>query len=328
MSKSTDEEVLYRNMYVNLSAEAEALKSRAEANESRLESLVKKVNPVPPPRPSIPGPSGTATAPQSSEIELPQKPQRPPKPEIMKTKNNRLVYPNIMSDIEKLQHVEKLNQDWQRYNEQREAFVVDLTRRYHSATNELRAKNEEICRSEALKMKNSVKIQQLEIENTKMKAELNELKSCEQKLERISTLYAVTKNKNSDLENDLNCINIKLAKLEAINEKLLRSIRKDRRRSEMITSAEALQIDRSISQLTEKIDKLSNSGSSNTLTSLPFCPPERSPRKTKEIISCVKSSSKRQSIENTEISCENCGKRFPITASHQLLAHLDYCEDL
>ena len=65
MNKSTDEEVLYRNMYVNLSAEAEALKSRAEANESRLESLVKKVNPMPPPRPSIPGPSGTATAPHS-----------------------------------------------------------------------------------------------------------------------------------------------------------------------------------------------------------------------------------------------------------------------
>ena len=198
-----------------------------------------------------------------------------------------------MSDIEKLQHVEKLNQDWQIYNEQREAFVVDLTRRYHSATNELRAKNEEICRSEALKMKNNVRIQQLEVENMKMKSELNELKTCEQKLERISTLYAVTKNKNSDLENDLNCINIKLAKLEAVNEKLLRSIRKDRyvstrkdtninflfcrRRSEMITSAEALQIDRSISQLTEKIDKLSNSGSSDTFTSLPFCPPERSP---------------------------------------------------
>jgi DNA polymerase III alpha subunit (gram-positive type) len=325
MGKSSGEEVLYRNMYVNLSAEAEALKVRAEANESRLESILEKVKPPhPPPRPSVvPGPSGTASAPPSSEVS-PQKPQRPPKPEILKSKHNKIIYPNIMTEVEKLRHVERLNQDWQEYNEQREAFVLDLTRRHHAATNELRAKNEEICRSQAAQMKSNLRIEQLEIENEKIKSELNEMSNSEQKLERISVLYTVTKNKNQDLENDLNFMNVKLAKLEAVNEKLLRTIRKDRRR----TDISAIQIDRSISQLTEKIEKLSNSGSNETFASLQLSPVDRSPRKkTEKIVSCIKPSNKRQSIENTEISCENCGKRFPVTASHQLLAHLDYCEE-
>ena len=47
-------------MYVNLSAEAEALRMRAEANENRLESLLAKVEPPQPaPRSLIPTPSGS-----------------------------------------------------------------------------------------------------------------------------------------------------------------------------------------------------------------------------------------------------------------------------
>ena len=55
-SKYSDTEILY----VNLSAEAEALRMRAEANENRLESLLAKVEPPQPaPRSLIPTPSGS-----------------------------------------------------------------------------------------------------------------------------------------------------------------------------------------------------------------------------------------------------------------------------
>jgi len=309
-SKYSDTEILY----VNLSAEAEALRMRAEANENRLESLLAKVEPPQPaPRSLIPTPSGSLNPSAPAKEEL-SPPKRPPKPQI-------LLQHSIDTNVNiknRMEAAEKLNLEWQSYNDDREEFVIDLTKKYHINFNELRQANEEICRLESREMKNNLRIKNLEAENLKLVDEIAKAHDLEVKNQRLNALLNMEKEKSSTYEQDLNLLNMKIIKLETANEKLVRALRKDRRK----TDVSAIKLENSIYELTNKIDRMSTSSSAN------YSPTKLSPRKrNKEILTSPMRTNERRSVENTEISCENCGRKWPVSEHHKLLDHLDKCED-
>jgi len=135
----------------------------------------------------IPTPRSRTTSNASAPSKL-SPPPRPPKP-VLNGKN-----------LEKrLAQVEKLNRDWQVYNEEREAHVTELTRRYHELSNTLRQANEENCRLHS----RALKVDQLKQENSRLV----------DKHQQAVDLLEAEREKCASYEEDLNVLNHKIDKL-------------------------------------------------------------------------------------------------------------------
>ena len=136
-------------------------------------------------------------------------PKRPPKPQV-------LLQHSIDTNVNiknRMEAAEKLNLEWQSYNDDREEFVIDLTKKYHINFNELRQANEEICRLESREMKNNLRIKNLEAENLKLVDEIAKAHDLEVKNQRLNALLNMEKEKSSTYEQDLNLLNMKIIKL-------------------------------------------------------------------------------------------------------------------
>merc|ERR1711990_1165936 len=92
--------------------------------------------------------------------------------------------------------------------------------------------NEEICRLESREMKNNLRIKNLEAENLKLVDEMAKAHDLEVKNQRLNAL-----------------LNMEIIKLETANEKLVRALRKDRRK----TDVSAIKLENSIYELTNKL---------------------------------------------------------------------------
>lgn len=210
----------------------------------------------------------------------------------------------------KLEHVQTLNREWQVYNEKRELHVQDMTRKYHEMSNRLRQANEENCRLHS-------RSEQLKNENQSLVTEMTRLAKVDDQLERTKSLLELETEKCDQYEQDINILNNRIDKLENENSKLVRAIRKDRRRSDMAQ----LSLEHSIVELTDKLDELSSQGSiDNYQVDYRSDNFHTSPRKHLPTPT-------RRSIENTHISCETCGKTFPVADHQKLLRHIDVCEN-
>merc|ERR1711937_183123 len=355
------EELEANPLYESLSREAEALKSRPEATEERMENLQRKLSngsvdvPVAPPRRSL-----VSLVDKTSESD--QRPE-PTAPEL----GDGPTYDELK---ERLEIVEKMNRDWVAYNENREIFVQQLTAQNHETTHQLRLAVEEIQKlqqnsgkffsDERKKMDQTLLDSRAEIEKLENLSE-----TLREKVTNINTKYLSEVEKRREIESELSQVKGTLSHLESINEKLTKTIRKDRRKSDLNSA----RLEASISQLSKEVTKFSGSSVATSVVSSnqssprkyrapprpesPKVPPRPkglkektkaldqrrswSPRATspspssspkKKIITPLSPSvaKSRRSMDSHAISCENCGLSWPVSQHNLLLAHIDECD--
>jgi len=352
------EELEENPLYESLSREAAALKLRTEATEERMENLQRKLSngsvdvPVPPPRRSLVSLLDKRS--ELDQIPLPTAPELGEGPSYEDLK-------------ERLEIVEQMNRDWVAYNENREIFVQQLTAQNHETTHQLRLAVEEVQKlqresgkvtlDERKKMDQTLLDCRSEIEKLD---EVNE--ELREKVTNINAKYLAEVEKRREIESELSQVKGNLTHLESINEKLTKTIAKDRRRSDLNSA----RLEQSINQLSKEVTKFSGSSVVSSVVSsnqssprkyrapprpespkIPLRPKEKvkaidqrrswSPRATspspraspkKKLITPLSPSiaKSRRSVDSHAISCENCGRSWPVSQHNLLLQHIDECD--
>merc|ERR1712227_1171742 len=161
-----------------------------------------------------------------------------------------------------------MNRDWVAYNENREIFVQQLTAQNHETTHQLRLAVEEIQKlqqnsgkifsDERKKMDQTLIDSRAEIEKLE---NLNE--TLREKVTNINTKYLSEVEKRREIESELSQVKGTLSHLESINEKLTKTIRKDRRKSDLNSA----RLEASISQLSKEVTKFSGSSVTTSVVS-------------------------------------------------------------
>ncbi|CAG5086621.1 Oidioi.mRNA.OKI2018_I69.PAR.g11286.t1.cds [Oikopleura dioica] len=347
-------------MLETLAKEADALRMRALANEERMASLKRKASenfknvPTPAPRQS------------KLSITDEDRTLEPTAPADSRTSFNDHANLTKEELIERLVQIENMNRDWVAYNDQREIFVQELTAKYHSTTNELSnavasietLKNNQKQLAEETQRKADVHLANARNE-IKRKEELNEdllarLKEAQEQLKLEQKLLYNANQKNEKLE-------VEISNLETVNQNLNRFLEHDRSSKWNQTAPEPTAIEEKMDKMSRKLDKITIQSGQNTARSTssnatdtskvttrrskakraPPIPPLPNRAKINDRRSLgvevyrpdtilkpldPKSTKSRRSVDTTAISCENCGKKWPVSQHALLLKHLDECD--
>lgn len=335
------------SMLASLAKEAEALRLRSAANEERMQSLQRKVS-------DFDISDRPVAAPRRSLLTLPGQPSEDSLLPSAPVDSRASIDETNDSDeslADRLAKVEAMNRDWLAYNDQREIFVQEITSRHHETTNQLRQaleeveslkKNQTILADEA-RRKSDVHLSSARNE-IKRKEELNDdllarLKQTKEQLKLEQKLLYNATQKNEKLE-------IAITNLETMNKSLNKFL--DKKGSK----PEAVIFEDSINKLSNKLDSISfRSGvSTNTFATdiskrkappVPPLPklPDRMKIKDRRSLGMEmyrpdailrpmspKTAKSRRSVDSTAISCENCGRKWPVSQHSELLKHLDECD--
>lgn len=348
-------------MIESLAKEADALRMRALANEERMASLKRRASENFQPNMPTPAPRQSKLSICSEDRTL--EPTAPVDSRTSFGDHDNLTREELIS---RLAQIENMNRDWVAYNDQREVFVQELTAKHHSTANELSnavaeiqsLRNNQKQLAEEAQQKADVHLANARNE-IKRKEELNEdllarLKETQEQLSLERKLLYNANQKNEKLE-------VEISNLETVNQNLNKFLEHDRTSKWNNTAPEPTIFEEKIDKMSRKLDHITvkteqnsvrSSASSNaTDTSkitrrskpkkAPPIPPLPSRAKIHDRRSLgvevyrpdtilkpldPKSTKSRRSVDTTAISCENCGKKWPVSQNAELLKHLDECD--
>merc|ERR1712130_340564 len=176
--------------------------------------------------------------------------------------------------LTRLASVEQMNKDWLIYNETREQFVQQLTAKHHETINQLRRAMEEIHRMQQCPGALSEE-QRKHYDGTlvEAKAEMDKMKERNEslglKVKSMEEKYLAEVERRRVAEHQAAQFKLTVEHLENVNEKLTKTIQKDRRRSD--------RIEETLNNLSNQVSSMSSTRSSPRKSKAPAPPRPESP---------------------------------------------------